>query len=130
MFRSIIFTAAALSFLTGAAMAGPYDVPGGASSGSGNSRGYETFDAVTGAAKRLEVSCELYVHNRPVYKGLCNVGRRGRVSSIETRNATFKIVRDEATNERADFYRNDDFIDEVYAEGGCWVGAKVRYCAR
>src|SRR4051794_13298660 len=83
---------------------------------------------------RYGTGCTLNIHGL-TRTGKCNVGRGwGNSSSIiQVGGVFFRIKRDPNDKTSAMFYRitNGDaqYVSEVYANGSCWVGTNVRFCA-
>lgn len=94
------------------------------------SKGIQVIDAKTGIPMRLGVKCDLELYGDPVHDGLCNIGRKARVSVIDIGSRTYRIVRSAEDDARGTFYFGmHEIIGPVTAQGDCWVGPKVKFCA-
>lgn len=99
---------------------------------SAQSSGVKMYSPSTGERVRVGTSCTLKIDGRPVYGGLCNISydQVTMMTTIDTGRATYSIQRNEEEPGEASFYRGSRPIDGVYAQGACWVGERVSFCAR
>lgn len=94
-------------------------------------RGVSTYDFDSDVSTRSGTYCKLQINGEDVYKGLCNVSRAGDISRIDTGTSSYLIRRDPGNKYSATFSStNGRYIDHVTANGPCWVGSIIRYCAK
>lgn len=96
------------------------------------STGVKMYSPSTGERIRVGTSCTLKIDGDTVYRGLCNISfdEETMRTKIDTGRATYAIQRNEEEPGEASFYRGSRPIDGVYAQGACWVGDRVSFCAR
>lgn len=93
-------------------------------------RGVQVIEQKSGIPMRLGVGCNLELYGDDVHTGLCNIGRKDRVTVIDIGTRKYRIVRNEETNQSGLFYFGaQDIIGPVKSVGNCWVGPKVKFCA-
>ncbi len=122
---------AALVALTVPALARDPFEPMARSSQIEGPRGQQGYDFRSGANVRTGTGCTLTVEGDEVHSGLCNVGRRGRVTVINTGNRIYRIERSEYDDLRGVLTTETGrVLSTVQARGSCWRGPDASYCAR
>lgn len=105
--------------------------------GNNLSKGVQTYDDRNDANVRLGTACRLKIYGEDVFSngpGICNISRgvggdRDRVTIIDTGAKKYKIVRDPYDNRSGTFYAGNRDLGEVTAQGSCWRGEDVLFCA-